>query len=449
MPGQNATACQIGTPRQISAQSGSKRHITGGQALCLEFQRCVDDRAPPRLATAAADLARAAQHRARQLHFGPVKPRESQRTAPAITLRRVEIQPQIGVCHPGFHTPRQRQQNRRAIGQAQPPRQTDPLRNPVRRDRNRTVQHQGAGIKRQRAQLELALLLAQSLGPKPDIGAEKFGIFRQEQRGEVAGKISAERQGIIFAGLKRYIAFQPGLAAGCQQNPCGEIINRARALDLQHAVRRARNLQQRHGNTTRRFAGIKVDLGLPGRVAVARDQGYMPRRPATRPRSLKRDAPRSALEGDRGADAALNLLPQQAFAQNDPRGFQLLDRNRDRQIGQGKARGLGCGGFRGADGCAGDVHLCRRQFGNIDHPAKQRRPAPVQHDAGNGDPDALAIGNRQFVYFRTRRKRAAKAGDRHLAVVRRKVVFQKRGQRVTLIILRQRRKRQRQNEPQQ
>ena len=132
---------------------------------------------------------------------------------------------------------------------------------------------------------------------------------------------------------------------------------------------------------------------------------------ATQPGCLERDIARAILEHQSGVKRQDDRLPQYFLAQFDPGGAKFLNVDADRKLGQGKGTGLGAGQGRVRLGhwLAHDDDLVGAEFVDVDIAAQHGKAVPVEGNAAKCQPQALAVGNADFLDRGLRAYRAAQA----------------------------------------
>ena len=181
--------------------------------------------------------------------------------------------------------------------------------------------------------------------------------------------------------------------------------------------RAALNVGEIRNDAVRRLIEFEADrdflaLGFVGR----RHDKHAAR--AIQARGGKRRGQATINQRYRTGDVDGRLFPEQRLAQEQLANLQLVDLDRQGQVGNGEASGLQVRrGVRVGHGCAKHFDALRSEAFDIEPPAQKCRTTPVNHVALKAKPNAFPISDRDQVDGSARRQCTFNALDTNDAVV--------------------------------
>ena len=291
-----------------------------------------------------------------------------------------------------------------------------------------------AGLKRQRIDRQsAALTLKRDEVERRCLTDELAHAGRQKGREravEIGGDTPPLRRAVQLHG-----AIEQLLAAGRETDLHRQIVQRPGAFDRRAYGRTTLDVREVRddaiGWLVQRYPKVHF---LAARI-VGRGNDELTARPID-PGGRQRGGEAALDQLQRPGDADGRLLPEQWLAQKQFANRQLIDLDRERQLGDREAarlearRGVGVrhGGAQHLDPIGGEAL-------NVQPPAQQRAARPIDDVAFETKPNALAIRHGNEVNRRLARQRALNAADADDAVVGGKAVLDEL-QEAALVFLR-------------
>ena len=227
------------------------------------------------------------------------------------------------------------------------------------------------------------------------LAGEEVAELPRHQRRQPAAEVDVEPEPVV-GGAQRDHALRDARAAGVEAEGDVHLVEGARPLQAEVDRRRALDPEEGGDHAALRLLQRHVEVELAGGV---REGGLEVERPARRVQAVdvERGVERAAGEIERTRDLELGGLPEHRLPEGDARQGDLLHVDRHRQLGQGEGLRLGARQLarrlRRRIGPAQPGDPLGGQPVDVDPPAQERQPAPVDLGVVDPQPDALVVGD--------------------------------------------------------
>ncbi len=379
-------------------------------------------------------LREAAEAEGHVLHLdvGRLQPVEGDEAAPAAAAAEIDVE--LGRMQAGAAA-RHRQQHRLPGRVAERAGQRQAAQEAVVAGREPAVELQHRAGEAQLVDAQAAGRLLDAGDLDRALAGEEVAELLRHQRRQPAAEVDVEAEPVV-ARAEGDGALGDARLVGVEAEVDVDVVERARALHLEVDRGRALDLEQRRDDAALGLLQPEVDVELAGLVGEAGLELQLAPR-GVEALDVECRVERAAGEVEGAGHVELGALSEDFGREAQRPDRELADLDRHRQLGQRERLGLG----------ARERALRRRRFGaaqpgdpvggepgDVDPPAQQREPAPVELGVVDLQPGALVVRDGDARDPRLRRERTGNAAQPDLPAGRRELVFEEVQQKAVVAV---------------